>query len=203
MKHPVESDLALFAGRDLSFISEWRIRRHLAGCEQCRAGVAAFESLQRETASLGELPSDLAWNRLASEMKANIRLGLSAGECVAGYPALRESPKLSSFSGFQTLLAYAGVILLVIAGLWLQRPAPKVARYFPESGGTVLAANRDGIELSEAGGSFGLRYEGSRRRAPQDPAPLINYSADARGAMGARYVDSSTGYVTVVKVNVE
>ncbi len=57
-----------------------------------------------------------------------------------------------------------------------------------------MAATGDGIELSAGGRSLGLRYGGSRD---------INYSADAKGAMGARYVDSNTGYVTVVKVNVE
>jgi len=31
----------------------------------------------------------------------------------------------------------------------------------------------------------------------------VNYSADASGAMGARYVDSGTGFVTVVNVNLE
>jgi hypothetical protein len=193
MKHPVEADLALFAGGDLSFVSEWRIGRHVARCPQCRGSVEAFESLRIETGALGELPSGLAWNRLASEMKANIRLGLSAGECVAGHPGFAERPALAGFSGYQTLLAYAGVMVLVVAGLWLQRPAPPLAGSL-ENGRTVLAATRDGVELSEAGSSFGLQYGASRD---------VNYSVDAKGAMGARYVDTSTGYVTVVNVNVE
>jgi len=29
MKHPMESDLALFAGHDLNFVSEWRVGRHV------------------------------------------------------------------------------------------------------------------------------------------------------------------------------
>src|SRR5439155_16573862 len=75
MRHPVETDLALFAGRDLGFISEWQIRRHVSLCDECRATVDAFESLQSETAGLGDLPAEIAWNRMALEMKANIRLG--------------------------------------------------------------------------------------------------------------------------------
>jgi len=191
MKHPVEGDLALLAGRDLGFISDWRIRRHVAHCEQCRATVREFEGLQAETAGLAALPPDIGWNRLASEMKANIRLGLAAGECV-GPVAVESGSRSPSFSTFQTSMAYAGVVVLIVAGLWLQRPAPPLAQ--DENSGTVLAATRDGIELSEAGGSFGLRYGASRD---------VNYSADARGSMGARYVDASTGYVTVVNVNVE
>ena len=191
MRHPAETDLALFAGQDLGYISAWRIGRHLTRCQECRAMVDAFGSLRSEIAPLGELPEDLGWNRLASEMKANIRLGLAAGECV-GPVAVESGSRSPSFSTFQTSMAYAGVVVLIVAGLWLQRPAPPLAQ--DENSGTVLAATRDGIELSEAGGSFGLRYGASRD---------VNYSADARGSMGARYVDASTGYVTVVNVNVE
>ena len=197
MKHPAESDLALFAGHDLSFVSEWRIGRHVARCGECRAAVDAFVALRSAVAPLGELPDDLGWNRLASEMKANIRLGLAAGECVAGYPE-RVKGTESAFSGLHTLLAYAAVILLVVAGVWLQRPSPKldpgIAAVAPENNGVVVAASGDGIQLTEGGRGLGLRYGAFRD---------VNYSADASGAMGARYVDTSTGYVTVVNVNVE
>ncbi len=197
MKHPAESDLALFAGHDLSFVSEWRIGRHVTQCGECRAAVDAFVALRSEVAPLGQLPDDLGWNRLASEMKANIRLGLAAGECVAGYPE-RVKGTESAFSGLHTLLAYAAVILLVVAGVWLQRPSPKlepgVAAVAPENVGVVVAASGDGVQLTEGGRGLGLRYGAFRD---------VNYSADASGAMGARYVDTSTGYVTVVNVNVE
>jgi len=192
MKHPVDGDLALFAGHDLNFVSEWRVGRHVSRCEHCRAIVEAFHAQQVDVAGLSELPGDIPWNRLASEMKANIRLGLAAGECVAGPKAADGVSLFPAFSSFQTAMAYAGVVVLVIAGLWLQRPAPPLEQ--TENHGAELAATRDGIELSDAGGSFGLRYGASRD---------VNYSADAKGSMGARYVDASTGYVTVVNVNVE
>jgi hypothetical protein len=188
MKHPDEADLALFAGHDLNFLMDWRIGRHVSGCEECSGTVDAFVSLRSETAGLGELPPGIAWNRLAAEMKANIRLGLAAGECVSG-PAVLEDR--ATFSGLHTLMAYAAVILLVVAGVWLQRPVPL------ENGRAVLAATGDGIELTEGGRSLGLRYAASKDI--QD----VSYSADAKGAMGARYVDNSTGYVTVVNVNME
>jgi hypothetical protein len=121
-------------------------------------------------------------------MKANIRLGLAAGECVSG-PAVAEDR--AGLSGLHMLLAYAAVILLVVAGVWLQRPVPL------ENGRAVLAATGDGIQLTEGGRSLGLRYGASK------DVTDVSYSADAKGAMGARYVDSSTGYVTVVNVNME
>jgi len=194
MKHPVEADLALFAGNDLGSISKRRIGSHVGRCEQCRAAVEAFDTLRAETAALGELPAEIGWSRLASEMKANIRLGLAAGECVAGPAIGSKDPSQSVFSGFRTLLAYAGVIILVVAGLWLQRPAPPLSLASAESGRPVLAATRDGVELSQGGGSFGLQYGASRQ---------VNYSVDMRGAMGARFVDESTGRVMVVKVDLE
>jgi hypothetical protein len=152
-----------------------------------------------DISGLNELPAGINWNRLSSEMRANIRLGLEAGECVGGGLEADTPWALPSFSGFRTLLAYGSVIALVVAGVWLQRPAGPIMRSAPERATTVVAATRDGIELTEGGRSLGLRYGATRNVAERD----VNYSADASGAVGARYVDSSTGYVTVVNVNVE
>ncbi len=91
MKHPNEADLALYAGHDLNFVSEWRVGRHVAECGNCRESVDTFRSLRLEAAALGELPPDIAWNRLASEMKANIRLGLEGGR-VRGRGIRQRSP---------------------------------------------------------------------------------------------------------------
>jgi hypothetical protein len=63
-----------------------------------------------------------------------------------------------------------------------------------ENAGAMVAASGDGIQLTEGGRGLGLRYGAFRD---------VNYSADASGAMGARYMDTSTGYMTVVNVNVE
>ena len=201
MKHPHEDDLALYAGHDLNFLSERRVARHVARCGECRRTVDAFAALRASAAQLSELPAGLNWNRLASEMKANIRLGLEAGECVgevAGLEGRRWS--LPAFSGIRTLMAYASVIALVVAGVWLQRPAAPTAQSLSgESDGAVVAATGDGVELTEGGRSLGLRYGAASPGVARD----VNYSADAKGAVGARYVDSSTGYVTVVRINVE
>ena len=193
--HPNESDLALYAGHDLGFVAEWRVRRHVARCEECRETVAAFELLPPEIAGLGDLPAGIGWNRLASEMKANIRVGLEAGECVGAVPESGGRWSLPALSGVRTLVAYASLIALVVAGVWLQRPSAPVAQsHAVESGATVLAATHDGVEVNQGGHSLGLRYGDSRD---------VNYSADAKGSVGARYVDSNTGYLTVVNVNLE
>ena len=202
MKHPHEDDLALYAGHDLNFLSERLVARHVARCGECRRTVDAFASLRASAAQLNELPAELNWNRLASEMKANIRLGLEAGECVGEVAGIEGGRRwsLPAFSGIRTLMAYASVIALVVAGVWLQRPAAPTAQSLSgESDGAVVAATGDGVELTEGGRSLGLRYGAASPGVARD----VNYSADAKGAVGARYVDSSTGYVTVVKINVE
>src|ERR1022692_4917573 len=83
MTHPNQSILALYAGQDLGWFTRRRTERHLARCRECRDEVQVFASARDNLIALNELPA-ISWNRLAAEMKANIRLGLAAGECVRG-----------------------------------------------------------------------------------------------------------------------
>src|SRR6266542_2460831 len=81
MKHPSQEILALHAGGDLGWLAGWKTARHVAACEQCADDVAAFGDLREVLPELGEIP-EIPWNRMAADMRANIRLGLAAGECV-------------------------------------------------------------------------------------------------------------------------
>jgi len=183
MRHPNQATLALYAGGDLGWIARWRTERHLAGCERCRDEVAAFDEIREILPGLAETP-EIPWNRLAAEMKANIRLGLAAGECVRSETPLRESPW---FTGVRAVVAFASVIALVVAGLALQRPAP------PEDG-IVVQANSRGIQVREGRQSLSLLNTGARE---------VTYTVGAQGSMRARYVDPETGYVTINCVNAE
>src|ERR1051325_2686800 len=92
MKHPNEETLALHAGGDLGFFARRRVERHLSRCERCRDEIAAFGAVREVLPELAEIP-EIPWNRLAAEMKANIRLGIAAGECVrAPEIPLRDHP---------------------------------------------------------------------------------------------------------------
>ena len=82
MTHPVQEQLALFAGGDLSAWRNWRVARHLHACQECSAEVEGYRGAAQTTRQLRELPSELDWGSLALEMKANIRLGLAAAFCV-------------------------------------------------------------------------------------------------------------------------
>src|SRR5690349_16705311 len=113
MKHPGEETLALFAGQDLGLFARWRTRRHLQDCERCRTEVAGFSVLRREVSDLSELPG-ISWNRLAAEMKANIHLGLVAGECVRD---TRPGRMTLALSGMRGAVACVSVAALLLAGL--------------------------------------------------------------------------------------
>lgn len=187
MTHPNQSTLALFAGRDLGWLARWRTARHLSGCAECRAEVRAFAAARENLMALDELPS-LSWNRLAIDMKANIRLGLAAGECVGG-----DSGQAGRMAGFQAissgraLAACASVMILAAAGVWLERPMPNRPAV-QASQESVLRATANGIELNQGGETLSLLHVRS---------DTAIYSAGAQGSMRAGYVDSDTGNVTI------
>jgi anti-sigma factor RsiW len=183
MKHPNQAALALYAGGDLGFFARRKVERHLAKCEGCGEEVASFEAMREIVTDLSEIP-DVPWNRLAAEMKANIRLGLAAGECVrVGETPLRERPL---FTGVRAAVALASIITLAVTGLMLEPHAGQKAD--PH---TVARGIHDGIEVGEGDRAFRLMNIG---------ATNVTLSAGADCSLGARYVDPNTGQVTVNKV---
>ena len=195
MKHPDQATLALHAGGDLNWFARWRTERHLAVCERCRDEIDAFGATREIFSDLAEIP-EVPWNRLAAEMKANIRLGLEAGECVRGGDVpLRDTP---IFSGLRAAVALASVVALLVTGLVLERPAPRA--HLSSAGFAVddtfdIQATQDGIQVRRGGAA--LRLMNPDRLDPQQP---VMYSPDAQGSMKARYVDPETGNVTVNNV---
>jgi hypothetical protein len=130
---------------------------------------------------------EVPWNRLAAEMKANIRLGLEAGECVRlGDPPLREHPL---FTGTRTAVALASVVTLLVTGLMLERPVPA-----PVDEGAVVQATAGGIQVRRGKDALRIMNNGAQN---------VTYSPDAQGGMRARYVDPETGYVTINNVYAE
>jgi hypothetical protein len=191
MKHPDQATLALQAGADLGFFARWKVERHLAVCDRCRDEVDAFAALREISPELAEIP-EIQWNRLAAEMKANIRLGLAAGECVrAGEPALRDTP---IFTGMRALVAVASIAALMVTGIMLEHPTPTAVA----DDGMVVQATSNGIEVSKGGQMLRLNNPENI-----DPQQHVTYSPDADGSVRARYVDPSSGGVTSNKVYAE
>jgi hypothetical protein len=188
MKHPTQATLALHAGGDLRPLARWRTERHIARCERCRGEFAAFAETRDIAADLGEIP-EVPWSRLAAEMKANIRLGLAAGECVRA----EEQPlRHSLFSGARAVVAVASVVALVVTGVVLERPNPAPAN--AES--VVVQATKDGIQVREGVHALRLLHSGVKDKD-------VMYSVGAQGSMRARYVDPETGNVTITNVYAE
>ena len=194
MTHPDQVTLALHAGGDLGPIARWRPSRQMAHCDRCREDVAAFTGTIEILPQLSEMP-EVPWSRLSAEMKANIRLGLAAGECVRpGEVALRTS----LFSGARAAVALASVAALLVTGLMLEHPVARSnfsrfeSRLFEN--GTVLESTKDGIEVGRGRQALQLRHAG---------ASGVTYSVGAEGSIGARYLDPKTGYVTINNVYVE
>lgn len=188
-RHVPESDLALHAGNDLGWFASWRVNRHLAVCAECRRTETGYRELGEELSGAGD-PPVADWDRLAVEMQANIRLGLAAGECVA-------QRHVAPGPAWRTLLAYASVLVLVVAGLLFQRrnPEPPVTPVEePKEERLVFAAINNGIELKQGSHAMGLMHRGGRE---------VTVSVSAQGAVGARYVDSSTGHVVIHSVLAE
>ena len=184
MMHPKQEALALYAGGDLGFFSRWRVERHLAQCEACGEEVASFEAMREIVTDLSEMP-EVPWNRLAAEMKANIRLGLAAGECVRRETPLRDRPV---FTGIRAAVAVASIVTLAVTGLVMQpRSGEKAENH------TVLRGIQNGIEVEGSGRAFRLMNTG---------ATDVTFSVGAQ-SVGARYVDPNTGQVTINKVYVE
>jgi hypothetical protein len=183
MRHPNQAALALQAGGDLAFFARWRMERHLARCQRCREEVAAFSDLREILPELAE-PPDLPWNQLAAEMRANIRLGLAAGECVRpGERPLREHPL---FTGVRAAVAMASMAALVVTGLMLERPVPV-------SEGLFVQHTANGIQVRDGSEAFRLMNRGAKN---------VTYSVGAQGSVSARYVDSESG-VTINRVYAE
>ena len=187
-KHPSEASLALFAGGELGRWRRWSLERHVAACAECRRDISDFSTLRAEASQMAELPG-ISWNRLAADMKANIRLGLEAGECVTRRPVARVI-----FSA-RALAACFSLAALLVASVFLERPAPRVAEI--KSSEPVLESSVAGIQVREGGQTIML-LNNTRKRDERD----VDYLATG-STMRARYVDADTGNVTINNVYVQ
>jgi len=193
MKHPNQATLALHAGGDLGLFARWRTDRHLRQCDRCRDEIDAFAATREIIPELAELP-DIQWNRLAAEMRANIRLGLEAGECVRTSPSsLHEMPR---FTGARAMVAMASILALLVTGIVLEHPT----RFAPPTTAVVFAD--DGMVIQATGNGIQVK-KGDQTLRLMNPGKNVSYTSDAQGSIRARYVDPETGQVTESNVYAE
>jgi hypothetical protein len=192
MKHPREEHLALFAGGDVGPFERWRVSRHLRACPECRAEVGHFEVLSGIfTEEAERLPEGVNWDRLAAEMKANIRLGLVAGECVSAAGSRPQRPV------WRPAAVLASAALLLITAWWLNIPPEHHqmnAQHRQTVEAPVVQVAPGGIEVKANSATLTLL----RRKAA---TPVLYVSSP--GSLRERFVDADTGQITINNVYTE
>jgi hypothetical protein len=200
--HPAEADLALLAGGDCSSWRMFQLHRHLARCGDCRDTFCSYTELRSALAEHGPTAgaaADLAggtaaWESLAAEMRANIRVGLAAGECVREVPG---KPARNWKS--QWALGAAGVLLAAGAGVFLHGLLPH--ENIPDTArAAVLESTSAGVRVRTAAGSMTL-LNGAEAGLNGGEAGSQTVTSD--GAIRSSNVDGATGTVTVTSVYVE
>jgi len=212
MKHPSQSDLALYAGGDLAFWSSLALRWHLKTCERCRQQAEAFATLRADLeTNVAELPAGMNWAALEAEMRANIRLGLAAGEIAehtfpgapeaeiveqAPPPPARLPVRSLTWSLSAPLLPGVAVLAslsLVVALVWMLSHPP--VSYAPQR-----AQNLNAPVLSAWGPGVEVSYGGAALTLLPPTAKAAGRSVDLGAGARAEYVDAETGQVTIHQV---
>jgi predicted anti-sigma-YlaC factor YlaD len=179
LRHPAETDLALFAGGELGPVARWRIEGHLGGCARCRQAVSEFFELRSQVMNLAELPP-LDWAGLA-----------------AGIQRRLESRRQRPWAPVVWRPAWGAALALfalVVAGTYLsyRYRAPGLA----QAGVVSLGATADSVELR-----VGDHQVLTLLNLPQKETQVNRrVSADA---VSARYLDADTGNITINNVYAE
>ena len=198
MKHPSIEDLALYAGGELPWWTRLPMRRHVKGCALCQEEVALFsEAAAGVRFETGEMPENVQWDRLAAEMRANIRLGIAASDAISAYPAAGLAAGPAQGMSWRMATLAAGLVILLSVGYWLtalKKSEQMAALRGPEP--IVLEASERAVGMSDGNKGMELRGPNTNLRAA-----VVTVSTE--GSAGARYVDEETGQITVNNVYVE
>ena len=194
-RHPCEAELALLAGGDCGLFARLRLNRHVARCGDCRDTVASFGEWRSEVNEFAGnyAVQGLDWDHLAGEMRANIRLGLDAGECVREAPAAVRN----WYSKPQFAIGMAGVLLLAGAGVFLNNLLPHTG--FSGGDSSVVHA----ASLESTGTGVAVRTDAGSMTLLNHGDVAGSQTVTAQGAIRASYVDGNTGTVTITSVSLE
>ncbi|MCW5965837.1 MAG: hypothetical protein KIT83_17490 [Bryobacterales bacterium] len=171
---------ALAAGGDASVWQRFLARFHKR--DEDATVEREFRRIREELGNFQELPPYFAWEPLASEMKANILLGVEAGEAV-------RPRRLHPPIGWRAGLAMAALSVLMISGYWWQMPHRRMQPPSLEQAVLEAAPGRLSVEQQEGGFALMFQEQGSN--------PLLS---GASGSLRADFVDIETGQLTVAHV---
>ena len=188
--------MALFAGHDLSGWRRWLLSRHVSRCGVCASTVQELQACREQMRDLAsDLPEGVNWSRLTEEMTGNIRVGLAAGECIAGF---EKSPRTRSGLLSNAAMVLAGATVVAVSALWIELPKSetdhltaalknirferigKVIRGGPVRGSAVvLEASPFSLGIRENGGALTLLH-------PQRRHAFREHAGVCRGALHRR-----------------
>ena len=197
--HPSTRKLALLAGGELGWWQKLRAGHHVASCRECRADLESLRDARLEAADLAqEMPPGVHWETLAAEMKANIRLGIEAGQIVApaSTSAARARAKEDEAefetcgSFFKPVVALASVAVFLYGATWMLSTRGKSAA---RAGDVMVATTGEGIEFKHGASSMTLFHQGGKPVAVEVSSGARSGAASLR----AQYVDEDTGEVTI------
>ena len=189
MQHPELRQLALLAGGDLPWWQRYHWSLHTRNCESCRQQIEALQETRDFVADTVDiLPAFVDWDRLSADMRANIQVGLEAGEAIRP----REPARLGL--DWRPAFALAALTLVVLSGWYLNVNRQNIY-HLPsasvEAGDARVESGSEGIALTRGGG---------RMTVMQPKAQPVSYSVNSTGAVSARTIDTETGQVTISHV---
>lgn len=204
MRHPDQGKLALLAGGDLAWPDALSTRWHVRGCPACKQqldelradrielGAVAAADCDRSNASL---PANVrgAWTALEAEMRANIRLGLTAGSLASrdAEPVRTESLSVTHLPllTWRWVAVCSALLFVLTTGWWLRS----------SSGSQLPVTSAAAGEQSEPGPD-------AQNAAIQLMVPVAHVSrteTDFAGSTRSRVFDGETGQVTLQQVYVQ
>lgn len=203
--HPTHSELALFTGNDLGFWMQRRTGRHVLNCSQCQVEVNALQQARAGLIDLNaELPAGLNWSRLSQEMTGNIRVGLAAGECVAGF---EKSAHFGRPRFRYTAAILACAMVLITGSLWVNLPSSQrnllvdaFSRIRWERIGPMRSPAQDSVVLEASPLSIEVKMNGRALSLTHPHSDGGTVSVNMQDSAGVRYVDADSGQVTINKV---
>ncbi len=198
IEHPDANVLALFAGKDLPWTRRFQVQQHLANCPACEGQVKAIRSacqeLRREAESetLTSFEAIADWSRLEREMVGNITVGVAAARCI---DHVHKSRKLWVPCAFG-----AALVVVFTLGWTTHIPGEQTQHLFTslrswlageadQGTGTILRSSPSGIAVRSQGTTLTMMHPRS-----------ATVSMSGTSSVEARFVDESTGLVTITSV---
>jgi anti-sigma factor RsiW len=211
-QHLSETILALYATGDLDWRDRVAAAWHVRTCERCAGLAKSFREdvkFRKEAAEAMPLPAN--WDQLAEEMAANIRLGLSASECIRDVqPRVRvKAIGAARPNWFWKPAAGIAAAMAFVVTVWVSTMPAEQSRVFARAWDAVVhgrtVAGEAPVMVFESSASGVELRKGSRTSvkflvAGHKPD---QFSANLDGSMRAQYVDEESGQVTVTNVYAE